>query len=66
MLFLQGTRDPFATPELLHATIGALPTARLIEIDGGDHSFKVKGRSPAGVTADLIEAIDAFIPARSG
>jgi len=65
MLFLQGTRDPFATPELLHATIGSLPTARLVEIEGGDHSFKVKGRSPADVTAALVEAIDAFISEHS-
>jgi predicted alpha/beta-hydrolase family hydrolase len=64
MLFLQGTRDPFATPELLHRTADALPAARLVEIDGGGHSFKVKGRSPADVTADLIEAIDAFILGR--
>jgi hypothetical protein len=66
MLFLQGTRDPFATPELLHETVKGLATARLIEIDGGDHSFKVKGRSTADVTADLVEAIDSFISARSG
>jgi predicted alpha/beta-hydrolase family hydrolase len=65
MLFLQGTRDPFATPDLLHATVEGLPLARLVEIDGGDHSFKVKGRSPADVTADLVEAIDSFISERS-
>ena len=43
MLFLQGTRDPFATPELLHATVEGLPSARFVEIEGGDHSFKVRG-----------------------
>ena len=66
MLFLQGTRDPFATPDLLHQTVEGLPTARLVEIEGGDHSFKMKGRSPADVTADFVEAIDAFISTRSG
>jgi hypothetical protein len=40
MLFLQGTRDPFATPGLLHQTVAGLPTAELVEIAGGDHSFK--------------------------
>jgi len=60
MLFLQGTRDPFATPELLHATVAALPAATLVEIRDGDHSFKVRGRSPADVTSELVEAIEAF------
>jgi uncharacterized protein len=66
MLFLQGTRDPFATPELLHQTVQALSAAHLFEIEGGDHSFKVKGRSPTDVTADLVEAIDAFVSKRPG
>ena len=61
MLFLEGTRDPFARPELLHRTVAGLPTARLVEIDGGDHSFKVRGRSAAEVTAELVEAIDLFL-----
>ena len=61
MLFLQGTRDPFATADLLHATVAALPAATLVEIEGGDHSFKVRGRSPADVTSELVEAIEAFL-----
>jgi uncharacterized protein len=61
MLFLQGTRDPFATPELLHQTVEGLPTARLVEIVGGDHSFKVRGRSPTDVTSELVDAIAAFL-----
>ncbi|MGH3119315.1 MAG: alpha/beta hydrolase family protein [Gaiellales bacterium] len=42
MLFLQGTRDPFAMPELLHQTVAGLPAAELVEIARGDHSLKVK------------------------
>ena len=61
MLFLQGTRDPFATPDLLHETVEGLPSARLVEIDGGDHSFKVKGRSAVEVTAELVGSIDSFL-----
>jgi len=61
MLFLQGSRDPFATPDLLHRTIAALPSATLLEIEGGDHSFKVSGRSAADVTGELIEAMDSFV-----
>jgi uncharacterized protein len=44
MLFLQGTRDPFARPDLL---VGVLKTlgdrATLVPIEGGDHSFRVRG-----------------------
>jgi len=61
MLFLQGTKDPFAMPDVLHQTIAKLPTARLLEIEGGDHSFKVPGRPPAEVTAELVEAVDCFV-----
>jgi uncharacterized protein len=60
MLFLQGSRDPFATPDLLHSTIDALPSATLVEVEG-DHSFKVRGRSTADVTGELVEAIDDFV-----
>jgi hypothetical protein len=61
MLFLQGTRDNFATPELLRRTVDSLETARLVEIEGGDHSFKVPGRAPADVLAQLIDAAAQFI-----
>ena len=44
MLFLQGTRDPFATPELLGRVAARLgPRAELRWVDGGDHSFRVPG-----------------------
>jgi len=61
MLFLQGSRDPFAMTDLLHKTIAGLPAATLVEIEGGDHSFKVRGRSAGDVTAELVEAIDGFV-----
>ena len=61
MLFLQGSRDPFATPDLLHNTIRDLPSAQLVEIEDGDHSFKVRGRTATEVTRELVEAIDGFV-----
>lgn len=47
MLFVQGTRDAFGTPDELRAVIerDRLP-ATLQVIDGGDHSFKVPKSSP--------------------
>jgi len=54
MLFLQGTKDPFATPELLEATVAKLPTATVHKIHGGDHSHKVSGRSTEDVIDELV------------
>jgi len=65
MLFLQGTRDSFATPDLLQQTIASLPTARLVEIEGGDHSLKVPGRTSSEVMAELIETITSFVTEHS-
>lgn len=61
MLFVQGTRDPFATPELLAATIASLPTATHVAIEGGDHSLRVKGRKRAEVLNDIVETTQTFI-----
>ncbi len=61
MLFVQGTRDPFATPELLAATIASLPEATHVPIDGGDHSLRVKGRKHTDVVAEIVDATSAFI-----
>ena len=42
MLFLQGTRDGFGTPEELRAVIKASKlSATIYVVEGGDHSFKV-------------------------
>lgn len=44
MLFLQGTADPFAQPALVAKVVGRLgDRATLQTIEGGDHSFKVRG-----------------------
>jgi predicted alpha/beta-hydrolase family hydrolase len=49
MLFVQGSRDAFGTPDELQPTIDRLePPAELYVVDGGDHSFKVLKR--VGVT----------------
>jgi predicted alpha/beta-hydrolase family hydrolase len=44
MLFLQGTRDPFATFDLIQNLTERLGRwAVLHPVEGGDHSFRVKG-----------------------
>jgi uncharacterized protein len=64
MLFLQGSRDAFARPDLLAGVIARLgPRARYVEIPGGDHSFRVRGgpRDGAAIGASLAEPAAAFI-----
>jgi predicted alpha/beta-hydrolase family hydrolase len=60
MLFLQGTRDEFATLALLEPTVAALgPRATLGLLEGGDHSFKVPkaSGSPAAVLAGICDTL---------
>lgn len=40
MLFLQGTKDALATPDLTEAVCGSLRKATLVKLEGADHSFK--------------------------
>jgi predicted alpha/beta-hydrolase family hydrolase len=64
MLFLQGTRDDFARLDLLKPVVervGARATLHLIE--GGDHSFKVRGRKPADVMTELADAVASWVTA---
>ena len=62
MLFVQGSRDAFGTPDELQPIIKELePSADLYVVEGGDHSFKVPKRLGArqqdtyGAIQDRIE-----------
>jgi len=66
MLFLQGTRDTFATPELLEGVVARIgPTATLQWYDGGDHSFAVAGnkRSAEEIGASVAAPVAAYLRA---
>jgi predicted alpha/beta-hydrolase family hydrolase len=66
MLFLQGTRDTFATPEILEDVVSRIgPNAVLQWVQGGDHSFAVAGmkRPAAEVGASLARPVADFIHA---
>jgi predicted alpha/beta-hydrolase family hydrolase len=48
MLFVQGSRDAFGSPDELRPIVTSLESpARLYVVEGGDHSFKV--RKGAGI-----------------
>ena len=53
MLFIQGSRDAFGTPDELRPIIdGLAPPADLYIVEGADHSFKVPNKS--GIKQDDV------------
>jgi predicted alpha/beta-hydrolase family hydrolase len=67
MLFLQGRNDPFAIPnEQLDELVRRVgPSAVLEWIEGGNHSFEVKGarRPPTEIGASLAPRVAGFVAA---
>jgi hypothetical protein len=61
MLFVQGTRDDFARPDLLEGVLRRLgERATLHRVEDGDHSFKVRksaGRSAEEVTLEVHRTV---------
>ena len=58
MLFLQGSRDKLAEPDLLEPIVRKLPTATLHFVKGADHGFgvrKMDGRSPEEIFEELTD-----------
>jgi hypothetical protein len=52
MLFVQGSRDAFGTPEQLTPILGRLnPASVLRVVDDGDHSLKLPKKDPAAQAA---------------
>jgi uncharacterized protein len=69
MLFLEGTADPFATQEVLRPVLTKLgDRAMLHEVEGGGHSFEVRGtkRDPRAAAAALAPVVAEFIRAHQG
>jgi hypothetical protein len=64
MLFVQGARDEFAQPALLHpviARLGALATLRVLP--EADHSFRVPARrtNPGQIKEEMLDAIGGWV-----
>jgi len=66
MLFVQGSRDTFGTPEELQPVLDKLePKPTLFVVDGGDHSFKVaRSRNQAEVFRSIQDRIADWIQER--
>ena len=54
MLFVQGSKDAFGTPDELKPILKPLKNAELCVVENGDHSFKVP--KSAGVPQDKVDA----------
>jgi predicted alpha/beta-hydrolase family hydrolase len=66
-LFVEGTNDPFIDPhDQLEAAVASCQDAEIMWIDGGGHSFEVKGRKrpPAEVAAELAPQVAAWMRRR--
>ena len=66
MLFVQGSRDAFGTPDEIRPLVPKLQRATLHEIPGGDHSFKVSGRGapkPEVVLDGILDVVRNWIGA---
>ena len=64
MLFIQGRRDAFGTPEELTPILERLTPAPTLHVVDGDHSFKVSKKDPAAqaaVYADVQQTIADWI-----
>jgi predicted alpha/beta-hydrolase family hydrolase len=61
MLFLQGTRDELAKWDLIESVCASLPLAKLVKIEGADHSFKAGKQNViellTNITNDWIEKL---------
>ena len=63
MLFVQGSRDAFGTPEELRPIVASLQTpAEIYVVESGDHSFKVRKGTGIGQD-DIYRAIQDNIAA---
>lgn len=68
-LFVEGTNDPFIDPHTqLEAAVASCRNAEISWIEGGGHSFEVKGRkrAPAAIADELATAVAAWMRSVSG
>lgn len=61
MLAIQGTRDALARADLVDRHLRPLPKVTVIDLDGADHSYRVRGRSPDDVAGEVAERTVAWL-----
>ena len=58
MLFIQGSKDEFATWELITQVCSSLPQAELVKIEGADHGFKADRKD---IMSKLVDVTGEWI-----
>ena len=68
VLFVQGSNDTFGSGEEISDVVKTMPNAFLHLIEGGDHSFKVKGGAAKNVAvfAEVITTVAEWIQGIAG
>ena len=61
MLFVQGSRDTFGTPDELRPVLAECPRAELRVVEGGDHSFRMRGKGAPPAAAVHAEVQDGIV-----
>ncbi|WP_454131958.1 alpha/beta hydrolase family protein [Microbacterium lacticum] len=67
-LFVEGTRDPFIQPlQQFEEAVATSPDAEIVWVDGGNHSFEVRGarRPPDEIGAALAPPVVDWLRARA-
>ncbi|MDP8255167.1 MAG: hypothetical protein P9M14_05415 [Candidatus Alcyoniella australis] len=61
MLFVQGTRDPFCHLDLLTTTLRQVQVPHQVHlVQGGEHSYVVKGRSMREIYEEIVVQINGW------
>ena len=60
MLFVQGSRDAFGRPDELRPVLADCADAELVVVEGGDHSFRVRGRDAPSIEEVYARVQDAI------
>lgn len=60
-LFVTGTRDPMATPDLLKPILKGLPKAERFDVEGGDHSLARSRKYPMREADVWLDAVSEFV-----
>lgn len=61
MLFVQGSRDAFGTPDELRPVLSDCRRAELHVVEGGDHSFRVRGKNAPAAEAVHTAVQEAIV-----
>jgi uncharacterized protein len=65
LLIVQGARDSFGSDDDVRSAVAGMnPPPTIVAVEGGDHSFAVRGRKPADVLSDVAEEVFRWVSRR--